>query len=91
MSRLSETWKAVAAEDVHYYKETLEPLTRKNFKQLRQMMGNSKSPSIPHLAIFVRDLTAIDESPTLLQNGHVNFSKMRTGTKYLFVCDFACD
>jgi hypothetical protein len=37
------------------------------------------SPSIPHIALFVRDLTSLDESPTyIVSNGHVNYYKIRT-------------
>ena len=37
------------------------------------------SPSIPHIALFVRDLTSLDESPTyIVSNGHVNYFKIRT-------------
>ncbi len=38
-----------------------------------------QSPSIPHIALFVRDLTSLDESPTyIVSNGHVNYFKIRT-------------
>jgi hypothetical protein len=50
---------------------------RKNFKLLRECMINSSSPSIPHVALCVRDLTSLDESPTyIVSNGHINFHKV---------------
>jgi hypothetical protein len=69
VARLAESWASVPPDMLKRYTDELEVLSKKNFKMLRGWMKKSKSPSVPHLAIFVRDLTAIDESPTLLANG----------------------
>jgi hypothetical protein len=44
---------------------------------LRLAHQKARSPALPHLAIFIKDFTQLEESPTLLQSGQVNVFKMK--------------
>ncbi len=84
VTRLTDAWSLLSRDDQKRAEE-LSLVTRKNFKVLRESMTNSSSPAIPHVALFVRDLTALDESPTyIVANGHVNFFKIKTAGQIIW-------
>jgi hypothetical protein len=84
VSRLSDAWAQLSREDAKKAEE-LTNMTKKNFKMLRESMTGSVSPSIPHVALFIRDLTSLDENPTyIVSNGHVNFFKIKTAGQIIW-------
>lgn len=49
----------------------------KNFSNLRTTLKNSITPCIPHIGMFLSDLTFIEEGNRDLVDNMVNFSKSR--------------
>lgn len=48
-----------------------------HFKQLRDRLRASNPPCLPYLGMYLSDLTFIEENPTILSNGLINFDKCR--------------
>jgi hypothetical protein len=84
VERLAETWKGLDDETKQKW-ETLQKFTsvRSNYKNYRhhmkKMFQTSKSHQnvLPYFGLFLRDLTAIEETSSVDKTGAVNFHKMR--------------
>src|SRR5438105_572408 len=51
--------------------------TKNNFQNYRHTLNRAKSPCIPYIGVYLRDMTFIEEgNPDVYENGLVNFDKM---------------
>jgi len=48
-----------------------------NYKNYRDLLAACNPPGIPYLGVISKDITAIEEKSTLLQDGTLSFNKMR--------------
>lgn len=91
VSRLSDAWAQLSRQDAQNAEE-LTAYAARNFRALRDGMKASSSPSIPHFALAVRDLTGLEEIPTLIvTNGHVNVHKIQTVGRVMWETIRFCD
>jgi len=78
ISRLTKSWNLVTAKS----KIALEEVNKvffsggPNNKVYREQLEFVEAPCIPLQDVFCRDLTFIEENPTILENGWINFEKM---------------
>jgi len=84
VARLKATWEKVPAKAMQDFTKysTLFELS-KNYKNYREAIKACKPPLIPYLALFPKDLMAIEEAPTFLEGNLVNFNKLRQLTKLI--------
>jgi hypothetical protein len=75
IDRLDKTWPHVPSEDKAYLKEATR-LRDANCKAYREKLEVSEPPYIPIQEVLIKDLTLIEENPTILDNGWINFSKI---------------
>jgi len=75
VSRLEKTWSHVPSEDKNLMKEVAR-LRDSNFKVYREKLEVAEPPLIPIQEVLMKDLTFIEENPTILDNGWINFSKI---------------
>lgn len=75
IERLEKTWSHVSSEDRALL---LHParLRESNYKAYREKLEVSEPPCMPIQEILIKDLTLIEENPTILDNGWINFSKI---------------
>lgn len=79
VSRLKTTWEKLPAKVMQDFNRmtTLFEMG-KNYKNYREAVKVCKPPVIPYLALIPKDLIAIEEgNPTILDNGLINFHKLR--------------
>jgi len=78
ISRLQKTWSYVPQKA----KAAMEEVNKlffaggPNNKLYREQLEFAEPPCIPLQDVFCRDLTFIEENPTVLENGWINFEKM---------------
>jgi len=79
ISRLKFTWEKVPRKQIRKYESLSQLLnTEKNNAKYRRLLAKTKPPLVPYLAIFSKDLFALEEAtPTILENELINFDKMR--------------
>jgi len=77
VQRLKETWKNVDKKYIAKLKE-LEDLfnPQGNYVNYRERLEAVSPPIIPFQAVILGDLTFIEEVPSFLENGLINFDKM---------------
>ena len=49
-----------------------------NFKSYREALAAAQLPIVPYLGLYPKDLTSLEENPTIVEEKLVNFEKMRT-------------
>jgi len=82
VKRLHKTWKGLPRKDVLTFSSLEEAFTSKsNFANYRRLSHdkneNSTGAVLPYIGVVLQDLLMIEELPTTLANGMVNFRKMR--------------
>ncbi|KAI9143235.1 ras guanine nucleotide exchange factor domain-containing protein [Paraphysoderma sedebokerense] len=87
VTRLKQTWEIVPEKHKHTIKELEELVSPqgnyKNYRAIYDQMEREKGsvPFIPFFGLFLKDLLFInDGNPKKLENGLINFSKLRTIT-----------
>lgn len=75
VSRLEKTWAHVSSES-NALMDKVTKLREGNFKLYRELVEMSDPPYIPIQEVLMKDLTFIEENPTILDNGWINFSKI---------------
>jgi len=48
-----------------------------NYKNYRTNLQSSTPPIIPYMGLYPKDITSLEEYPTILEDGVVNFTKLR--------------
>lgn len=76
--RLRPTWDALPSKHQRTFKD-LEQLFsgKKNMSNMRQAMAKVEHPCVPHLGVFLGDLTFIDDGNTNNFGNQINFDKRR--------------
>jgi len=78
VKRLYKTWKGLPRKDALAYGVLDETFSSKNnFSNYRKISHESTGPIIPYVGVILQDLLMIEELPTTIQNGMINFRKMR--------------
>jgi len=79
ISRLKTTWEKVPQKVMQDFQKMMTLFDMgKNYKNYREAVKSCKPPVIPYLALIPKDLIAIEEgNPTILDNGLINFHKLR--------------
>jgi len=79
VKRLYRTWKGLAKKDAATFVSLQDSFTSKlNFANYRRISHESSSGAvIPYIGVVLQDLLLIDELPTSLASGMINFRKMR--------------
>jgi len=77
ISRLKKTWEAIDEPSRELFRKLKESTdTANNYKKLRAMFLNIVPPLVPFLAIYLGDLTIVEEgNPALVGDGMVNFQR----------------
>lgn len=75
VSRLEKTWAHVSSESNAMMAQVTK-LREGNFKLYRELVDMSDPPYIPIQEVLMKDLTFIEENPTILDNGWINFAKI---------------
>lgn len=75
ISRIEKTWSHVGSEEKKIVAE-ITKLIESNYKAYREMLDLVEPPCIPIQEVQMRDLTFIEENPTVLDNGWINFTKI---------------
>jgi len=77
VSRLKTDWKAVPPKLQSMFKAQLELMNpNANWATYRRVLSERQLPLMPFQGVYLTDLTFIDELPTKLENGLINFEKM---------------
>lgn len=75
VSRLEKSWVHVSSE-CNAMMAQVTKLRESNFKLYRDLVDMVEPPYIPIQEVLMKDLTFIEENPTILDNGWINFSKI---------------
>lgn len=75
VSRLEKSWAHVSSE-ANQLMAQVTRLREGNFKLYRELVDVAEPPYIPIQEVLLKDLTFIEENPTILDNGWINFSKI---------------
>ena len=81
-SSICERLKLTTANVSTKRKEILESLRNifkpdGNKQEMRRAMKKANTPAVPHMGIFLSDLTMMDELPSTTQQGQIDFRKCR--------------
>eukprot|EP00123_Amoebidium_parasiticum_P021424 comp6680_c0_seq1/m.2468 comp6680_c0_seq1/g.2468 ORF comp6680_c0_seq1/g.2468 comp6680_c0_seq1/m.2468 type:complete len:774 (-) comp6680_c0_seq1:79-2400(-) len=80
LSRMKKTWEAMKPESMKQLKELQTVVSQDhNFGVYRKTLAEaneSGAAAIPIMGLIMKDLTAINEMPKLLDNGYINFRKL---------------
>ncbi|ELR25666.1 RasGEF domain containing protein [Acanthamoeba castellanii str. Neff] len=84
VQRLKSTWRDVDKKYISKLKE-IEVMfdTSSNYKNYRDRLDVIEPPLIPFQGVFLADLTFIEEVPSHLKTGQVNFEKMHLVSKVI--------
>jgi len=76
IERLTKTWRLVPRLEMDCF-EVLRAMmdSRGNFKTYRAVLERTALPVVPFQAVFVKDLTFVEENVSMLEDGQVNFYK----------------
>ena len=77
--RLKRTWERLTRNKLKGYEEVCILMsTDKSSKNYRNYMHTCNPPLVPHLGLYLTDLTFIEDgNPDYLPNGFVNFTKRK--------------
>lgn len=75
VARLNKTWSYVSQKTKNIIKD-VEKMFDGNYREYRTLIEICDPPCIPIQEVVFRDLTFIEESPDILENGWINFEKM---------------
>mmetsp|Transcript_19709 Transcript_19709/g.50031 ORF Transcript_19709/g.50031 Transcript_19709/m.50031 type:complete len:633 (-) Transcript_19709:72-1970(-) len=83
VSRLKETWKSLNKKSMQAWEKLSEEISpASNFSNYRNTIKFCEPPAIPYIAIFLKDLTFIEDgNPDYLAQNLINFEKMRMISK----------
>lgn len=77
ITRLKATWKLITPKQLQIYEQLCDLASLPgNHAVYRAALQSSTLPVIPYQGLYLKDLTFIEEKPTFLDSGHVNFSKL---------------
>jgi len=78
VNRLKKTWEELSRAYLKKFASLTEILSGiGNFQIYRKYLQNATLPVVPYMAIYLRDLTFIEEGNSTFVEGRVNFAKMR--------------
>lgn len=78
IQRLKLTWKELPSKYAKKMQEISKVLDATgNFRKLREAVKVQDPPIVPFQGVFLGDLTTFEEIPDKLENGRINFEKMR--------------
>jgi son of sevenless-like protein len=80
VSRLGKVWAAIDAKTKNRFDEImLLANSAQNYKSYREALKSATLPTLPYLALFLRDLTFIEDgnSNHMVVESEINFHKMR--------------
>ncbi|GAM18179.1 hypothetical protein SAMD00019534_013540 [Acytostelium subglobosum LB1] len=85
VQRLKRTWETLPKHVLEFYEVlSKETSATQNYANYRKALQTPTYPSIPYFAIYLRDLTFIEEGNNdYLSNGFINFTKMKMISKVL--------
>ena len=71
------TWRDIP-DKKHLFLKQVETLLSPigNYSKYRNLLKEALPPVLPFQGVYLADLTFIDEVPSKLENGDINFSKM---------------
>mmetsp|Transcript_3749 Transcript_3749/g.9134 ORF Transcript_3749/g.9134 Transcript_3749/m.9134 type:complete len:1156 (+) Transcript_3749:247-3714(+) len=77
--RLKNTWKLLSSKENKQFEELgqLVDTKQKNFQNYRAVISGASPPFVPFLAVSTKDITAMEEVPTLDVNDNINIRKLR--------------
>ncbi|KYQ91711.1 Ras guanine nucleotide exchange factor Q [Tieghemostelium lacteum] len=88
IQRLKKTWEALPKAEFETFQQLLTFTSeRQNYAAYRRALLSCNYPCLPFIAIYLKDLTFNEENPDFLENGHINFEKMRMIAKVLMEID----
>ncbi|KAL6073477.1 cell division cycle-related protein [Balamuthia mandrillaris] len=77
VQRLKTTWKMLPQKYIAALKEIEHMMDASgNYKNYRDRLAAVSPPLIPFQAVYLSDLTFIEEVPTMTEDGLINFNKM---------------
>ncbi|PRP79939.1 ras-specific guanine nucleotide-releasing factor 1 [Planoprotostelium fungivorum] len=84
ISRLEKTWERVSRKSM----STFDNLSRlfemsSNYKSYRMQLTCSDPPLIPYIGLWPKDITSVEEIPTITSEGHINISKLRNLCRFI--------
>eukprot|EP01132_Coremiostelium_polycephalum_P004650 gene4650-5809_t len=84
IQRLKKTWESLPKNMLELF-QTLTNITneRQNYANYRKAMSSNTYPCLPFMAVYLKDLTFTEENPDFLENGFINFDKMKMIAKVL--------
>ncbi|KAH3758276.1 Ras guanine nucleotide exchange factor Q [Pelomyxa schiedti] len=78
ISRLAKTWQAISRSEKQFFDNTIEELVQANMHTYRKHLSSCGLPAIPHLAMWLKDLTFIEDGNSdYTTEEQVNWGKMR--------------
>ncbi|GAM21916.1 hypothetical protein SAMD00019534_050910 [Acytostelium subglobosum LB1] len=86
VQRLKKTWESLPKNIMELYEQLLKETTAtQNYSNYRRSLAtHSNYPCMPCLAVYLRDLTFIEDGNSdYLENGFINFTKMKMISKVL--------
>eukprot|EP01113_Clastostelium_recurvatum_P024846 TRINITY_DN2972_c0_g1_i5.p1 TRINITY_DN2972_c0_g1~~TRINITY_DN2972_c0_g1_i5.p1 ORF type:complete len:982 (-),score=254.07 TRINITY_DN2972_c0_g1_i5:29-2974(-) len=81
IQRLKLTWDRVSRKTNAKYEEMTEIFDMSNnCRNYRDLLRTKRAPIVPYLALFPKDITPLEETPTYIEGDAkaVNFDKLRT-------------
>ncbi|KAH3732161.1 Ras guanine nucleotide exchange factor Q [Pelomyxa schiedti] len=75
--RLKKTWKQIPRREREFFENSTNSLLESNMKKYRNELAAAELPVIPYLAVFLKDLTFLEDgNPDMIDNGIINWKKI---------------
>eukprot|EP01102_Stenamoeba_stenopodia_P009133 TRINITY_DN2679_c0_g1_i1.p1 TRINITY_DN2679_c0_g1~~TRINITY_DN2679_c0_g1_i1.p1 ORF type:complete len:917 (-),score=231.43 TRINITY_DN2679_c0_g1_i1:139-2889(-) len=77
ITRLKQTWKLISPKHLQIYEQLCDLASLDgNHGAYRLAIQRASPPYIPYQGLYLKDLTFIEEKPTVMDNDHINFGKL---------------
>ncbi|KAJ3441697.1 guanine nucleotide exchange factor [Anaeramoeba flamelloides] len=77
VNRLHASWKRVPSTYLNQYKKLTKEIRLVDTWRLKQLFDECHLPAIPYLGIFLTDITYIADLPVKVENGLLNWIKLK--------------
>ncbi|KAJ6240362.1 guanine nucleotide exchange factor [Anaeramoeba flamelloides] len=77
VNRLHASWKRVPSTYLNQYKKLAKEIRLVDTWRLKQLFDECHLPAIPYLGIFLTDITYIADLPVKVENGLLNWIKLK--------------
>ncbi|KAJ6241409.1 guanine nucleotide exchange factor [Anaeramoeba flamelloides] len=85
VNRLKHTQREIPVQYQKTYEELLQITdSLQNYSKLKRAIQNAPKPCLPHIGMYLTDITLISDSTPDKLNGLINFSKLRSLHKVIF-------